>query len=61
MNTISVVLPTLLAMISVSQAIANDEKQTIELAQPDFAKHIQPLLAKKCVSCHGREKQKAGS
>ena len=26
----------------------------------DFAKHIQPLLAKKCVSCHGPEKQKAG-
>ncbi len=26
----------------------------------DFTKHIQPLLAKKCVSCHGPEKQKAG-
>ena len=26
----------------------------------DFAKHIQPLLAKKCVSCHGPEKPKAG-
>src|SRR2546422_799689 len=26
----------------------------------DFAKHIQPLLAMKCVSCHGPEKQKAG-
>ncbi|MFM9962497.1 MAG: DUF1553 domain-containing protein [Planctomycetaceae bacterium] len=25
-----------------------------------FAKHIQPLLAKKCVGCHGPEKQKAG-
>lgn len=25
-----------------------------------FAKHIQPVLAKKCVSCHGPEKQKAG-
>jgi hypothetical protein len=25
-----------------------------------FAKHIQPLLAKKCVSCHGPEKQKGG-
>ena len=26
----------------------------------DFAKHIEPLLAKKCVACHGPEKQKAG-
>ncbi len=26
----------------------------------NFAKHIEPLLAKKCVSCHGPEKQKAG-
>ena len=26
----------------------------------DFAKHIQPLLVKKCVSCHGPEKKKAG-
>jgi mono/diheme cytochrome c family protein len=26
----------------------------------DFTKQIQPLLAKKCVSCHGPEKQKAG-
>ncbi|MBC7820008.1 MAG: DUF1549 domain-containing protein [Planctomycetaceae bacterium] len=26
----------------------------------DFTKHIQPLLAKRCVSCHGPEKQKAG-
>jgi len=26
----------------------------------DFTKHIQPLLAKKCISCHGPEKQKAG-
>ena len=26
----------------------------------DFVNHIQPLLAKKCVSCHGPEKQKAG-
>ncbi len=26
----------------------------------DYATHIQPLLAKKCVSCHGPEKQKAG-
>ncbi|HLQ43159.1 MAG TPA: DUF1549 domain-containing protein, partial [Planctomycetaceae bacterium] len=26
----------------------------------DFATDIQPLLAKKCVSCHGPEKQKAG-
>ena len=26
----------------------------------DFSKHIQPLLAKKCVSCHGAEKQKSG-
>jgi mono/diheme cytochrome c family protein len=25
-----------------------------------FAKQIQPVLAKKCVSCHGPEKQKAG-
>ncbi len=29
-------------------------------APPNFTKHIQPLLAKKCVSCHGPEKQKAG-
>ncbi len=28
--------------------------------QVDFVKHIQPLLAKRCVSCHGPEKQKAG-
>ena len=28
--------------------------------QVEFSKHIQPLLAKKCVSCHGTEKQKAG-
>ncbi len=26
----------------------------------DFSKQIQPLLVKKCVSCHGPEKQKAG-
>lgn len=26
----------------------------------DFVQHIQPLLAKKCVSCHGPEKQKGG-
>lgn len=28
--------------------------------QIDFTKQIQPLLTKKCVSCHGPEKQKAG-
>ena len=26
----------------------------------NYAKQIQPLLSKKCVSCHGPEKQKAG-
>ena len=26
----------------------------------DFAKDIQPMLAKRCYSCHGAEKQKAG-
>ena len=26
----------------------------------DFTKQIQPLLAKKCVSCHGPDKQRAG-
>ena len=26
----------------------------------DFVRDIQPLLAERCVKCHGREKQKGG-
>jgi hypothetical protein len=29
-------------------------------AEPDFARDIQPILAKACYSCHGPEKQKGG-
>ena len=28
--------------------------------EPDFARDIQPLLAKHCYGCHGEEKQRAG-
>ncbi len=27
---------------------------------PDFARDIQPILEKSCLSCHGPEKQKSG-
>ena len=40
-------------------AFADDSKQPTA-TQVDFARQIQPLFAKKCVSCHGPEKQKAG-
>jgi mono/diheme cytochrome c family protein len=44
-----------IALLSVASQFARAEDGSLY-----FAKHIQPLLAKKCVSCHGPEKQKAG-
>ena len=29
-------------------------------AAPDFARDIQPILERSCLSCHGPEKQKSG-
>lgn len=44
-----------IVLLSIASPFARSEDRAI-----DFAKHIQPVLAKKCVSCHGPEKQKAG-
>ena len=44
-----------LVLVFSGSPFASSEDRTI-----DFAQHIQPLLSKKCVSCHGPEKPKAG-
>ena len=49
-----------LLLISIFTSVVAEETQGNAASRIDFAEHIQPLLAKKCVSCHGPEKQKAG-
>lgn len=46
--------------IGISLSVGADDSKERPALSVNFAKHIQPLLAKKCVSCHGPEKQKAG-
>ncbi len=47
-------------LIATAGLVLADDSIRLVASEIDFAKHIQPLLAKKCVSCHGPEKQKAG-
>ncbi len=58
MKSLSLCLSWLL-LIDATLGFADDLEDR-RVSPVDFAKHIQPLLAKRCVSCHGPEKQKAG-
>lgn len=50
----SVRLPTLLSLVLLASAAG------VSAAAVDFARDIQPILADRCYSCHGPEKQKSG-
>src|ERR1044071_57409 len=59
---------SLIAILSLSLDAAEPKKASLDVSKlpapskaiVDFAKDIQPLLAKNCYSCHGPEKQKNG-
>src|SRR5436309_1755027 len=45
---------------SSSAASRDDELPAAATTKIDFAKHIQPILKKSCVSCHTQGKHKGG-
>ena len=53
-------MPKTLFFLFVAAAAAQSPMPPAAKGKVDFQKQIQPLLAEKCLSCHGLEVQQAG-
>ena len=49
-----------LLLVSVTLAVAQTKLPPPANIKVDFEKHVQPILAQKCHSCHGEEAQQSG-